>query len=87
MKIITRKEFRDNLKHYLDLASREQVIVHGGKDKKPVLLSPVEREEEIEMCFSNPDFKARLEESVAQALEGKVTIIEAKEELTKLFGL
>ena len=87
MKIITRKEFRDNLKHYLDLAAKEQVIIQGGKDKKPILLSPIEEKEETEMCFSSSEVQARLKRSVDQAGQGEVTVIEEKEEILKLLGL
>lgn len=86
MKIITRKEFRDNLKHYLDLAAKEQVIVQGGKGKKPIQLTPVEEKEETKMSFSTPALKARLEESVTQAQQDEITFIEKKEEITKLLG-
>jgi hypothetical protein len=75
MRIITTREFRDNQKTYFDLAEKERVIVHRGKNRRPVLLSPIEESEESDMYFSDPEVIASIREGIENIKAGKVTVI------------
>ncbi|MCF0065777.1 type II toxin-antitoxin system Phd/YefM family antitoxin [Dyadobacter chenwenxiniae] len=46
MRIISAREFRGKQKDYLDLAEKERVIIHRGKNKKSVLLTPIDENTE-----------------------------------------
>ncbi|MEN6618919.1 MAG: prevent-host-death protein [Rikenellaceae bacterium] len=75
MRIITTREFRENQKSYFDLAEKEKVIVHRGKNRKPVLLTPIEETEESDMCFSDPKVIASILRDIEDLKEGRVTRI------------
>ena len=69
MLVISSREFREHQKKYFDLIdNNEQVVVQRGKDKA-YFLTPVS---ETDLYFSNPEVKAKLEESIAQADRGEV---------------
>jgi len=75
MRIITTREFRENQKSYFDLAEKEKVIVHRGKNRKPVLLTPIEESEESDMYFSDPKVIASILRGIEDLKEGRVTRI------------
>ena len=75
MRIITTREFRENQKSYFDLAEKEKVIVHRGKNKKPVLLTPIEESEESDMYFFDPKVIASILRGIEDLKEGRVTRI------------
>ena len=75
MRIITTREFRENQKSYFDLAEKERVIVHRGKNKKPVLLTPIEESEESDIYFSNSNVIASILRGIEDLKEGRVTRI------------
>lgn len=54
MRIITAREFRGKQKDYLDLAEKERVIIHRGKNKKSVLLTPIDEITDSDVFFSDP---------------------------------
>jgi hypothetical protein len=56
MKIITSREFRENQKAYFDLAETERVIIHRGKNRKPVLLTPIDQSTETDIFFLTQPF-------------------------------
>lgn len=73
MRIITTREFRENQKNYFDLAEKERVIVHRGKNKKPVLLTPIEESEESDIYFSNHNVIASILRGIEDLKEGRLT--------------
>ena len=73
MRIITAREFRENQKSYFDLAEKERVIVHRGKNKKPVLLTPIEESEESDIYFSNSNVIASILRGIEDLKEGRLT--------------
>lgn len=75
MRIITTREFRENQKSYFDLAEKEKVIVHRGKNRKPVLLTPIEESEESDMYFSDSKVIASILRGIEDLKEGRVTRI------------
>ncbi len=75
MKIITTREFRENQKAYFDLAETERVIVHRGKNRKPVLLTPVDQSVETDIYFSDPAVLASIKQGIEDVKAGKITRI------------
>jgi hypothetical protein len=64
MRIITTREFRGNQKIYLDLSEKEKVIVHRGKNKRPVLLTPIQESEETDTYFADPKIIAGVQKGI-----------------------
>jgi hypothetical protein len=75
MKIITTREFRENQKAYFDLAETERVIIHRGKNRKPVLLTPINEGSETDIFFSDPSILASIKQGIEDVKAGKVTRI------------
>lgn len=75
MRIITTREFRENQKSYFDLAEKERIIIHRGKNRKPVLLTPIEESEETDIYFSDPAVMASIRQGIEDVKKGKVTSI------------
>jgi len=83
MIVISSREFRENQKKYFELVDKkEKVIVQRGKNKA-YLLTPVN---DIDIYLSDPETKARLEESIKQAENGETVTIE-KKAIKDLLGL
>ncbi len=83
MLVISSREFRDHQKKYFDLVdNNEQVVVQRGKDKA-YILTPAS---DVDLYLANPEIKARLDESIAQANQGEVVRVK-KEDLANLLGL
>jgi len=75
MKIITTREFRENQKTYFDLAETERVIIHRGKNRKPVLLTPIDESTETDVFFSDPVVLASIKQGLEDVKSGKITRI------------
>ena len=75
MKIITSREFREKQKAYFDLSEKERIIVHRGKNRKPVLISTIEESEESDIYFSDPKVMASIREGIEDIKAGRVTKI------------
>ena len=75
MRIITTREFRENQKSYFDMAEKERVIIHRGKNRKPVLLTPIEESEETDLYFSDPNVLASIKQGIEDVRTGKITTI------------
>ncbi len=75
MKIITTREFRENQKAYFDLAETERIIVHRGKNRKPVLLTPVDENAETALYFSDPAVLASIKQGIEDVKAGRITRI------------
>ena len=75
MKIITTREFRENQKAYFDLAETERVIIHRGKNRKPVLLTPIDQSTETDIFFSDPAVLASIKQGIEDVKAGKITRI------------
>lgn len=75
MRIITSREFREKQRAYLDLAEREKVIIHRGKNRKPVLLTPLSESEESDIYFSDPQIIASIQRGIEDIKAGRVTPI------------
>ena len=75
MKIITTREFRENQKAYFDLAETERVIIHRGKNRKPVLLTMIDQSTETDIFFSDPAVLASIKQGIEDVKAGKITRI------------
>ena len=75
MRIITAREFREKQKDYLDLAESERIIIHRGKKKKSVLLTPIDEAVETDIFFSDPSILNAIKEGIEDIKAGKVTSI------------
>lgn len=75
MRIITSREFREKQRAYLELAEREKVIIHRGKNRKPVLLTPISESEESDMYFSDPHVIASIQRGIEDIKAGRITRI------------
>ncbi len=83
MLVISSREFREKQKMYFDLIDKqEQVIVQRGKNKA-YILTPVT---ETDRYFADPEVKARLTHSLAQAEQGEITTLK-KEDINSFLGL
>ena len=75
----TSRQFRDKQKDYLDLADKgEKVIIRRGK-KQAYLLTPIDDDD----IYFTPAMLEKINKSIKQVKEGKVTKIETEEELTQ----
>ncbi|RIH64861.1 hypothetical protein D1164_12515 [Mariniphaga sediminis] len=75
----TSRHFRDKQKDFFDLADKgEKVIIRRGK-KQAYLLTPVDKED----LYFTPAMLDKINKSIKQAKEGKVTTVETKEELNR----
>ena len=81
MRIITSREFRENQKSYFDLAEKERVIIHRGKNRKPILLSTINESEETDIYFSDPSVIASIKQGIEDVKQGKVTTIKNLKEI------
>lgn len=75
MRIITSREFREKQRAYLELAESERVIIHRGKNRKPVLLTPLSESEESDMYFSDTQIIASIQRGIEDIRAGRVTRI------------
>ena len=75
MKIITSREFRENKKAYFDLAETERVIIHRGKNRKPVLLTPLSESTETDIFLSDSAVMASIKQGVEDVKAGRITRI------------
>ena len=83
MLVISSREFRDNLKKYMDLADKNvQIIIQRGKEKSYVL-TPVSEKDKY---FMNPETLSEIQEGINQYREGKITKVD-KADFDKLLGL
>lgn len=77
MLIISSREFREKQAQYMDLVDGgEQVIVQRGKNKA-YAISPVTEED----IYFTKEMVEKIEKSLNQAKEGKVTKVNGKEAL------
>jgi len=83
MLIITSKEFRDHQREYFEKVDHgEQVIVQRGKNKAYALTPVTEND-----LYFNEKMIEKINHSLEQAKQGKVTTITNKEDLKKLLGV
>jgi hypothetical protein len=75
MRIISAREFRGKQKDYLDLAEKERVIIHRGKNRKSVLLTPIDESTETDVFFSDPQVLNAIKEGIEDVKAGRVTSI------------
>jgi hypothetical protein len=75
----TSRQFRDKQKDFFELADKgERVIIRRGK-KQAYLLTPIDDED----IYFTPAMLEKINKSIKQVKEGKVTKIETEEELTQ----
>jgi hypothetical protein len=75
----TSRQFRNKQKDFFDLADKgEKVLIRRGK-KQAYLLTPVDDED----IYFTPAMLDKIDESIRQVQEGKVTKVETEEELTQ----
>jgi len=60
MRVISSAELRSNMKKYLDLAAKEQIIIQRGKNESFRLTKAdfLEEEEDIKRAISMEDFRS-----------------------------
>ncbi len=77
----TSRQFRDKQKDFFELADKgEKVIIRRGK-KQAYLLTPINEDD----IYFTPAILEKINKSIKQVKEGKVTKIETGEELTQFF--
>jgi hypothetical protein len=80
---ITSRQFRDKQKDIFELADKgEKVIIKRGR-KQAYTLTPVDEHD----LYFTPKMLEKIDRSLQQAKEGKVTRIKNIEELDKFLGL
>lgn len=83
MLVISTREFRQNLKKYLDLIDKnERVIIQRGKGK----VYEISNEVKNDRFFENPVVQERLAKSIQSYSEGK-TVKLSDEQLKDLLGI
>jgi hypothetical protein len=75
----TSRQFRDKQKNFFDLADKgAKVLIRRGK-KQAYLLTPVDDED----IYFTPAMLKKINRSIKQVQEGKVTKVETEEELNQ----
>ncbi len=75
----TSRQFRDKQKDFFELADKgEKIIIRRGK-KQAYLLTPIDDDD----IYFTPAMFEKINTSIMQVKEGKVTKIETEEELTQ----
>jgi antitoxin YefM len=83
MLVISTREFRQNLKKYLDLIDKnERVIIQRGKDKVYEISTDVKNDR----FFDDPLVQKRLAKSIQSYTEGK-TVNLSDDQLKDLLGI
>lgn len=83
MLVISTREFRQNLKKYLDLIDKnERVIIQSGKGK----VYEISNEVKNDRFFDNPVVQDRLANSIQSYTEGKTVKLSDKQ-MKDLLGL
>ena len=84
MLVISSREFRDKQKNYLDKVDEGiEILIRRGKNKSYKVTAVTEDD----TLMSKEEFFAKIDRSIQQAKEGKVTRIDSHEEFKKLLGL
>ena len=79
MLVVSTREFRDNQKSYLDkIDAGIELLIQRGK-RKTYKIIPVSDDDTL---MSKEAFFAKIDRSIQQAKEGKVTTVRSIEELT-----
>ncbi|MDR3287639.1 MAG: prevent-host-death protein [Prevotellaceae bacterium] len=77
---VTGREFRAKQKTFLDMSDKgTQIVIRRGKNKAYVI-TPMQADNDYERYFTS-EMLARIDESLQQAANGKVTKAMNKEEL------
>ncbi|MBB6324571.1 hypothetical protein FHS59_000186 [Algoriphagus iocasae] len=83
MVVVSTREFRQNLKKYLDLIDKnERVIIQRGKDKIYELSNNVKNDR----FFDDPAIQERISKSIQSYNEGK-TVKLTDDQLKELLGI
>lgn len=77
---VTGREFRANQKTFLDLSDKGIQIILRRSTSKAYVITPITPDDEYERYFT-PSILAKIDKSLQQAEEGKVTKAMDKEEL------
>ena len=72
---LSARKFQGKQKNYLDLAETERVIIHRGKNKKAVLLTPIDENTETDIFFLGPQVMNAIKEGFEDVKAGRVTFI------------
>ncbi|MHB1179161.1 MAG: type II toxin-antitoxin system prevent-host-death family antitoxin [Daejeonella sp.] len=82
MLVVSSREFREKQAEYMDRADKgEQIIVQRGKNKA-YSITPVTEDD----LYFTPEMLARIDQSIQQAKDGKVTTVRGKEELKQFLN-
>jgi hypothetical protein len=80
---VTSRQFREKQRSFFDMADTgEHIVIKRGR-KQAYTLTPVNDDN----LYFTPEMLARIDRSLQQAREGKVTTIGSVEELDKFLGL
>ena len=75
----TSRHFRDKQKDFFDLADKSEKVIIRRSKKQAYLLTPVEDED----LYFTPAMLDKINKSIKQAKEGKVTAVGTEEELNQ----
>ena len=84
MIVISAREFREKQGLYFDMASNGEDVVLKTRGKGSFKLVPVTEDDSL---MSKEEFFKKIDRSIQQAKEGKVTRIDNHEDFKKLLGL
>jgi hypothetical protein len=74
---VTSRQFRSSQRAMFELADKgEKIVIKRGK-KQSYVLTPIESDD----LFFTPEMLARIDESIQQIKEGKITTVNTDEEL------
>jgi len=83
MLVISSREFRESQKIYLDKVDNgEQIVIRRGKNKSYRLTAVTEKD----TLMTEDEFYAKIDRSIQQAKEGKVTELKRKD-MNDLLGI
>ena len=77
----TSRQFRENQKHFFDIADQGQQVVIKRGNKQAYVLTPINDDD----VYFTPEMVQRIKESQQQIKEGKSTTVRNKEELKAFF--
>lgn len=79
MIVISSAELRSNMRKYLDIAKKEQVIIQRGKNETFVLSSHVSSvENDLARAITVDDVLAKVREGLSEIFERKEVTLKAK---------
>jgi len=79
---VTSRQFREKQKAIFDLADKGEKVVIKREKKQAYVLTPIDDDD----WYFTPEMLEKIDRSIQQAKEGKVTTIETEEGLTQFMN-